>query len=233
MKYQIIDWTTNYSARWRPISASQADAWEKFLAANLHGGITESELNKVVASLCEAWRREDQSPTVRHILFEAIRLRSGVEQGSDKKIAGCRRTVDDAGTPRHEIESYSLAELRKALREARPEDRWAIVCWPADAKDCHLLEQMALEMDGGCPKQRIDWSKFRMPQMRTPEERTPAGVSIEKSVGSGSPDGPRDRVTTGVLDEDAQSEIEFDELLGEQKPSSHVDVTTEKSEDDW
>jgi len=94
-----ISWRVNYAAFWRPLANNQAEAWEEFLEANLHGGLRPGEMNKAVASLCDEHKKEG-SPNVREVMFTIIRMRNTWrgKPGEEPRQHFTRRCLCDDGS---------------------------------------------------------------------------------------------------------------------------------------
>lgn len=160
MNIKPIDWKTNYRAVFGDLSAPRMEAWEKFLFANVRG-TSSSEIDDAVACLCATWTRTDERPDVKDISRTIWQIRDGRAVGvADPPfvVLETREIPEDdprraSGQRTETIRTLvHFSEFQRRLRVANPEERWDIVCTPAEARNCDKLLAYARTLSGGCPR---------------------------------------------------------------------------------
>jgi len=143
MNVKPMDWWLNYEAIFRHISQPQVKAWEQWLHANLHGGVTKTEVDEIVAELCDTWTHPTRHPGVKDLLFAIIRHRNR-HSGRHGEISK-EPAIDEA--------ELRAMRLMRACKD--PAERWEIMCTETPQTQegflmCERLEKWAGEsLPGG------------------------------------------------------------------------------------
>src|SRR3990167_7003431 len=116
MQFKQIDWVINYRAMFGPISNQQAEAWEKFVTANVNA-YHDGDMDRAVASLCSTWKSEFGSkPGVKDICSRIFQMRGG------------GNTSSGHGRPQHVNEAVEDRKHRIRVAKGDAAAVWNIIC---------------------------------------------------------------------------------------------------------
>jgi len=116
MQFKQIDWVINYRAMFGPISNQQAEAWEKFVTANVNA-YHDGDMDRAVASLCSTWKSEFGSkPGVKDICSRIFQMRGG------------GNTSSGHGRPQHVNEAVEDRKRRIRVAKGDAAAVWNIIC---------------------------------------------------------------------------------------------------------